>query len=135
MKTENIAKQLIVTLVVALVVSSAIIIGWRLAFPAGDPQIGISYKYNDSGEPIRQKAVMKPRGAVSAKQYWYIRYVDRNNNGDWDKETDKLVIHLPASDPQIWNFYDHEKRGDLIRKRYCFSCRKILVPSPYKTKW
>jgi hypothetical protein len=134
MKTENVVKAL----TLGLVLSSAVFAGCRLGFR--DSKIGTSYQYNDTGEPVRQKAIMGPGDTIASvggkpwllsKQYWYIRYTDRNNNGYWDKEIDKLVIHLPASDPQVWRFYDHKKRGDLVLKRYCFSCRQTLVPSPY----
>jgi len=130
MKTGNVLRGLII----GICLSSVIFLGCRMGFQ--DPQIGTSYQYNDSGEPVRQKVVIKPGDTIASiggkpwllsKQTFYIRYTDRNNNGYWDKKTDKLVIHLPASDPQVWGFYDHEKRGDLILKRYCFSCNKTLV--------
>ena len=129
MKTKNVVKALALT----LVLSSTIFVGCHLALR--DPQIGISYQYNDSGEPIRQKVVIEPGDTLAyaggkpwlfSKETFYIRYTDRNNNGYWDQKTDELAIHLPASDPQIWGFYNHEKRGDLILKRYCPNCDEAI---------
>lgn len=93
----------------------AVVIGaYLVAGCAIDDQIGV-----DEKGPIRQLEVFKPGDPFGyigetpimfTKVSLYLRYVDINNNGSFDKNVDEVVWRTPRSDPPY--YYDGREAKD-----------------------
>ena len=88
-----------------------------------DDLIGLDWREGKPGYPIRQLKIADtgdPLARVGNTVIFrvphplYIRYIDNNLNGDFDKGIDEVIHRVPYSDLPVWGKLDPKNRDHFL---------------------